>query len=65
MGEIEKAKTTRTKKADNTEIRQVITALTAPNIRGIVNAANEEGVKREDIVSLVKDNGQFTLVYFR
>ena len=42
-----------------------MTALTAPNIRGIVNAANEEGVKREDIVSLVKDNGQFTLVYFR
>lgn len=65
MGEIEKAKTTRIKKVDNTEIRQVMTALTDTTIRGIVRSANEEGIKREDIVSLLKENGQFVLIYFR
>lgn len=65
MEEIEKAKMTRVKKVDNSEIHQVMTALTDTTIRGIVKAANEEGIKREDIVSLLKENGQFVLVYFR
>ena len=62
MEEIEKAKMTRTK---GSEDHQVMTALTDTTIRGIVRLANEEGIKREDIVSLLKENGQFVLIYFR
>lgn len=42
-----------------------MTALIATTIRGIVNSANEIGIKREEIVSLLKENGQFVLVYFK
>ena len=66
MEEIERAKITRTKKNTNgTEVHQVMTAMTNDTIRGIVKAANEEGIKRENIISLLKENGQFVLVYFR
>ena len=64
-GEIEKTKMTRTKKTNGSEVHQVMTALTDTTIRGIVRSANEEGIKREDIVSLLKENGQFVLIYFR
>lgn len=65
MEEVEKAKMTRTKEINNLEVNQVMTALTDTTIRGIVRSANEEGIKREDIVSLLKENGQFVLIYFR
>lgn len=65
MEEIEKSKITRTKKTNGSEIHQVMTALTDTTIRGIVRSANEEGIKRGDIVSLLKENGQFVLIYFR
>ena len=59
MEEIERAKKTRTKTSG------IMTALTATTIRGIVNSANEVGIKREDIVSLLKENGQFVLTYLK
>ena len=65
MEEIEKAKMTRAKKTNGSEVHQVMTALTGTTIRSIVRSANEEGIKREDIVSLLKENGQFVLIYFR
>ena len=65
MEETEKAKMTRIKKTNNLEVHKVMTALTDTTIRGIVRLANEEGIKREDIVSLLKENGQFVLIYFR
>ena len=65
MEEIEKSKITRTKKTNGSEVHQVMTALTDITIRGIVRSANEEGIKREDIVSLLKENGQFVLIYFK
>ena len=65
MEEIEKAKMTRTKKTNSSEVHQVMDAMTNDTIRGIVRSANEEGIKREDIVSLLKENGQFVLIYFR
>ena len=65
MEEIEKAKMTRTKKTNGSEVHQVMTALTDTTIRGIVRSANEEGIKKGDIVSLLKENGQFVLIYFR
>ena len=65
MEEIEKAKITRTKKTNSSEVHQVMAALTDTTIRGIVRSVNEEGIKRENIVSLLKENGQFVLIYFK
>lgn len=65
MEEIEKSKMTRTKKTNGPEVHQVMDAMTNDTIRGIVRLANEKGIKREDIVSLLKENGQFVLIYFR
>lgn len=65
MEGIEKTKMTRAKKTNGSEVHQIMTALTDTTLRGIVRSANEEGIKREDIVSLLKENGQFVLIYFR
>ena len=65
MEEIGKAKMIRDKETNGSEVHQIMAALTDTTIRGIVRSANEEGIKREDIVSLLKENGQFVLIYFR
>lgn len=65
MEKIGRAKMTRTETSEDTKVSQIMTALTSTTIRGIINSANEIGIKREDIVSLLKDNGQFVLVYFK
>ena len=65
MEEIEKTKMARAKKTNGSEVHQVMTALTDTTIRGIVRSANKEGIKRENIVSLLKENSQFVLIYFR
>ena len=54
-----------TKNTNVSEVHQVMTVLTDTTIRVIVRSANEEGIKRENIVSLLKENGQFVLIYFR
>lgn len=63
MEEIEESKMVRTKKVSETN--QIMTAIAVNTIREIVKTANEEGIKREDIVSLLKENGQFVLVYYK
>ena len=65
MEEIEKTKMTRVKKTNGSEVHQVMTVLTDTTIRGIVRSVNEERIKKEDIVSLLKENGQFVLIYLR
>lgn len=66
MAEIEDKKMVRTKKVSETEVvHQVMAAIAANTIREIVKTANEGGIKREDIVSLLKENSQFVLVYYR
>lgn len=66
MEEIEKNKMTRTKQVSKTETtHQIMTALVSNTLREMVRAANEEGVKRDDIVSLLKENSQFVLVYYK
>ena len=65
MEEREQVKVPRTKKINSSKDNQVMTVLTGVTIRGIVKAANEEGIKKEDIVSLLKENGQFVLIYFK
>lgn len=62
MAEIENKKMVRVKKDCS---HQIMTAFAGNTLREIVNTANEEGIKREDIVSLLRDNGQFWLVYFK
>lgn len=39
-------------------------AIYAPTIRGIVEQANEIGIQREDIVSLLENEGQYVLTYY-
>ena len=65
MEEREQVKVPRTKKINSSKDNQIMTVLTGVTIRGIVKVANEEGIKKEDIVSLLKENGQFVLIYFK
>ena len=65
MGEIDKSKMTRVKKVDEENVHQIMTAITDTTIKGIVKTANELSIKREDIVSLLKENGQFVLIYYK
>ena len=65
MGEIDKAKMTRVKKVDDGSVHQIMTAITDTTIKGIVKTANELCINREDIVSLLKENGQFVLIYYK
>lgn len=43
---------------------KVMMALTSVTVRGIVNAVNDRGIKKEDIVSLLKEKEQFVLIYY-
>ena len=66
MGETEKNKTVRTRKVSDTEVvHQTMTVMVADTIREIVRTANEMGIKKEDIVSLLNENGQFVLIYYK
>lgn len=47
------------------EVNKVMSVLTSMTIRGIVNKVNELGIAQESIVSLLKENGQFVLIYYK
>lgn len=55
---------TKTKIEEGQEAHQIIHVLTADNLRGIVKEANSLGIKREDIVSLLEERGQYVLIYY-
>lgn len=65
MEEIEKSKMTRVKKTDEGIITQMMMVLIADNLRGIVNASNEIGIKREDILGLYTTREGYALVYYK
>ena len=66
MGETEKNKMVRTKKFSDTEVvHQTMTVMVADTIREIVRTANEMEIKKEDIISLLNENGQFVLIYYK
>lgn len=66
MGETEKNKMVRTKKVSDTEVvHQTMTVMVADTIREIVRTANEMEIKKEDIISLLNENGQFVLIYYK
>jgi len=41
-----------------------MTAIAALTIRELVNIANKYGIKREDVITIVKDNGQYVLIHY-
>ena len=51
-------------KLKNLEVPKIMTAIAALTIRELVNIANEYGIKREDVVTIVKDNGQYVLIHY-
>ena len=65
MAEVEEKKEIKktTKKVIDTSQKMRILVVT--NIVEVVNYVNEEGIKKEDIISLLKDNGQWMLVYYK
>ncbi len=46
---------------------KIMIAFMAPNMRDIVNEANKQKIKREDIVSLLRDmnNKNYILTYYK
>ena len=52
------------KKPKNLEVPKIMTAIAALTIRELVNIANEYGIKREDVITIVKDNGQYVLIHY-
>ena len=46
------------------EVPKIMTAVAALTIRELVNIANEYGIKREDVITIVKDNGQYVLIHY-
>lgn len=48
----------------NLEVPKIMTAIAALTIRELVNIANKYGIKREDVVTIVKDNGQYVLIHY-
>ena len=65
MEEVEEKKEIKktTKKVIDTSQKMRILVVT--NIVEVVNYVNEENIKKEDIISLLKDNGQWMLVYYK
>ena len=54
MGEV------KTKKSKS----KIMTAITSSTVRGIIRKANEKTIKKEDIVSLVKEYTQYILIFY-
>ena len=46
------------------ETSKIMTAIAAPTIRELVTISNKYSIKREDVVTIIKDNGQFVLIYY-
>lgn len=54
----------KTKESKKLEVPKIMTAIAALTIRELVNIANEYGIKREDVITIVKDNGQYVLIHY-
>lgn len=52
------------KEPKNLEVPKIMTAIAALTIRELINIANEYGIKREDVITIVKDNGQYVLIHY-
>lgn len=61
----EEVKKRKPKKSGMAELPSMMAVLLSHTIRGIVNEANAEGIQREDVISLLKENGQYVLIYYK
>lgn len=64
MAEVEEKKNSK-KTIKNTIDDSKMKILVVTNITEVVKYVNEENIKKEDIISLLKDNGQWMLVYYK
>ena len=64
MAEVEEKKNPK-KTIKNTIDDSKMKILVVTNITEVVKYVNEENLKKEDIISLLKDNGQWMLVYYK
>ena len=44
---------------------KIATSITNSTVSGIVKLINEYQISRENIVSLIKDGGQYILIYYK
>lgn len=51
-------------KVQEEKVSQIFTALAAPTIRELVILTNKYGIKREDVMTIIKENGQYILLYY-
>lgn len=65
MAELEEKKETKRTTKKVIETSQEMRILVVTNIAEVVKYVNEEDIKKEDIISLLKDNGQWMLVYYK
>lgn len=66
MEEIKENKEVKIKQTSKTKkVPQTMTVLTASTIREIVRTVNKEEIQKDNIVSLLRENGQFILVYYK
>lgn len=42
-----------------------MTVMTAPNLRSLVLRASENNIPKEDVVGILKEDGQYMLVYYK
>lgn len=47
------------------ENERFLTALSAVTLRGLIKEANVKGIRREDIVTIMKENEAFFLLYYK
>lgn len=59
MEEVEKVKTTKVVKSS------IMSIITATTLRDLIRQVNESKIKKEDIVTIIKDNSQFLLIYYK
>lgn len=45
--------------------KQSLSVLISPTIRGLIRDANDLELTKENIISLMKEGGQFILIYFK
>jgi hypothetical protein len=43
---------------------KILNAISAKSLRVLINAANNDNIKKEDIVTLTKEGEEFVLVYY-
>ena len=62
--EVEEKTKGRKPKVQEEKVPQIFTALAASTIRELVAVANKYGIKREDVVTIIKENGQYILLHY-